>query len=52
MAALMSVCVIELQPGLACLGKPYNIRSMACQPEDNVHLCEEFLTREAPEVKG
>lgn len=39
MATLTSVCVTELQPGPACLGRPCNIRSVAnqgraCQPED------------------
>lgn len=55
----MCVCVTELQPGLACLGKPYNIRPAArCHPrggpasQRTLHLCEGFLIREAPEVEG
>lgn len=33
MATLMSVCVIQLQPGLACLGKPCSVRSVATPGE-------------------
>lgn len=53
-----AVCVvIEPQPGAGLLGEAHSSRSLvpegwACQPEDAVHVCEEFLTRKASQAEG